>query len=822
MRVPVRWLRDYVSFDTPLDELAHRLTLAGIEVGAVERTGDWDRVFVGQITKIDRHPNADRLVLATVDYGKGTITVVTGAPNIKVGDRVPLALAGAELMDYHQTPPVKAKLRPGKIRGVESAGMVCSAAELGLGDDHAGILVLDDDAPVGAPLGEHLGEAVLELELTPNRSDCLSMLGVAREVAALTGGAYGEPEVAAPTSGEPAAESTSVEIADPDLCRRYVAGLVEGVKVGPSPNWLQERLTAAGVRPINNVVDVTNYVMLEYGQPMHAFDFDRIRDGRIVVRRARPGERIRTLDGADRELDADMLVIADAERAVAVAGVMGGEESEVSEATTRLLLESACFSATSVRRTSRALKLPSEAARRFEKGLPPELAVDALARAGQLLHELGAGSVRPGWVDAYPAPTAPRQVRLKMGELERLLGVRYPPAEVEETLTRLGFRVSIESDTLTVGVPYRRVDVGIAADVVEEVARVKGYDALPSTMLKGRAPAPTPPDSPWRREEQLRDVLVGCGLTEVIAYSLISEARLHRLRIGQATTPLAQAVDARLQPAVEPIRLVNPLSAELSVLRTSAFPQLIETVRNNLRWTDRDVRLFEIGRIYVRRPGDLPEERRVLTIATGAYESGATWGSRIETDFYLLKGIVEAAFLRLGVPQADWSSLDHPTFRRGHCAVVTAPAERGQPPVLLGVVGEVDLAVRRAFDVDEPLFLAGFDLDRLFPTIEDVQPFKPLPRFPAVYQDLALVLAETVAGEDVRRAIMRAGRPLVVAADLFDEYRGGRIGAGRRSLAYRITYQSPERTLNDREVAEAHERIEATLRRQFDAEIRGR
>ncbi len=822
MRVPVSWLREYVSFDTPIDDLAHRLTLAGVEVGAVERTGDWDKVYVGEITRIEPHPNADRLRLATVNYAIGTLTVVTGAPNIKVGDRVPFALPGAELVDFHQDPPRKAKLRPGKIRGVESAGMVCSAAELGLGDDHAGILVLPPDAPVGTPLAEYLGETVLELELTPNRSDCLALLGVAREVAALTRGAYREPTVEVPTSGRPAADSVRVEIADPDLCRRYSAALVENVRVGPSPKWLRDRLTAAGVRPINNVVDVTNYVMLEYGQPMHAFDFERIGGGRIVVRRARPGERIRTLDGVDRALDSEMLAIADAERPVAVAGVMGGEDGEVSEQTTRVLLESACFNPTSIRKTSRALRLPSEASRRFEKGLPPELTIPALARAAQLLHDLAGGAVAPGWVDAYPEPARPRSVDVPVVEFERLLGVRYAVEEIEEVLSRLGFGVRADGATIHVDVPYRRVDVGIPADVVEEVARVKGYDELPATQLRGAVPPPTPPDAAWRREDQLRDVLVGCGLTEVITYSMTSEARLDKLPIGQGTARLARELEARLMPGVEPLRIVNPLSAEMSVLRTSTFPSMLETIRDNLRWTDRDVRLFEIGRIYLRRDGDLPEERRVLTIGSGAYASGAGWGSRVEVDFFAVKGVVEAALDRIGVPHVDWAPLEHPLFRRGHAAAIVLPGGRGQEPALLGGLGEVALAVRRAFDLAEPVFLAGFDLDRVFDAIVGVQPFRSLARFPAVYQDLAIVLPESAPSEDVRRAIVRAGRPLVVAADLFDEYRGEGIGPGRRSLAYRITYQSPDRTLNDREVAETHARIEDALARQFQAQIRGR
>jgi phenylalanyl-tRNA synthetase beta chain len=825
MRVSLSWLREYVSVDGSIDDLAHRMTLAGIEVARVERTGgSWEKVYVGEIVALEPHPNADRLRLATVDYGQGSSTVVTGAPNIALGDRVPFALVGAELMDMHQDPPRPARLRPARIRGVESLGMVCSAAELGLGGDHAGILILDPSTPVGKPLAEVIGETVLVLELTPNRSDCLSILGVAQEVAALTSQPFGEPSVAIEAEGPPTAERVAIEIVDQDLCRRYSAAIVEGVSVGPSPRWLQDRLVAADVRPISNVVDVTNYVMLEYGQPLHAFDFAKLAGGRIVVRRARPGERLRTLDGADRALDPEMLVIADAERAVAVAGVMGGQDSEVSAATTTVLLESANFNPISVRRTSRALKLPSEASRRFEKGLPPELTVIALARAAQLLREVAGGQVGQGWADCYPVPAAPRSVTLPISEFERLLGRPYERGEVTAVLERLGFDVSWEGDDLQVVAPYRRVDVAIPADVVEEVARVQGYDALPTTALAGRLPDPTPADEPFRLEERLRDILVGCGLYEVITYPWLSEARLEKVSFGAHAAPLARELDARVLSEVEPIRIVNPLSTESELMRTTAVVHLLETVRDNLRWTDRDVQVFEIGRIYLRQPegGELPEERRVLTIATGGYRSGTEWGARRPIDFYDLKGVVERALDEFGLPRLEAQPLDHSLFRPGHAAALTLPGRRGQKPVLLGALGEVAARVRRSFDLDEPCFLAALDLSRVFAARAGLQPVKSLARYPAIYQDLALVLAEAVSSEQVRRVILRTGRPLAVEAALFDVYRGERIGAGKRSLAYRITYQSPDRTLTDREVAEAHARIEAALEREVGAQVRGR
>ena len=830
MRVSLKWLKEYLPVALPADELARRLTLAGVEVAAVEHVGGaFENVYVGEIVRLERHPNADRLQLASVEYGREPATVVTGAPNLKVGDRVPFALVGAELIDFHQDPPRPARLRPTRIRGVESAGMVCSAAELGLGDDHEGILILDPATPVGAPLAEVVGDTVLVLELTPNRSDCLSMLGVAQEVGALTGASPTPPAVRVEANGPPTAERVPIAVEDPQLCRRYSAAIADRLRVGPSPPWLQERLVAAGVRPINNVVDVTNYVMLEYGQPLHAFDLERIRGQRIVVRTARPGERLRTLDGVDRVLDPDVLVIADAEGPVGLAGVMGGEESEVSSATRAILLEAATFDQKSIRRTARRLKLPSEASRRFEKGLPTELTVLALERACQLLQELGGAALaaaRPevgrGWADCYPAPDPPPTVRTPYAEFERLLGVRYEPSEIVAVLTRLGFAVRAEADAVVVEVPFRRVDVGIPADVVEEVARIAGYDRLPTRRLAGMPPAPTPPDAPFKLEERLRDVLVGCGANEVIAYSLTSPALLDRLPTGQTGERLADEASARFLPEHEPMRLVNPLSSELSVLRTTSLASMLTAVRDNLRWNDRDVLLFELGRIYLDRGAELPEERRVATLGSGGFRSGGGWGERVAVDFYDVKGVVETALDHVGAEGITYAAIDHPAFRRGHCAAVVRGDRRNKESELIGLVGEVARSVARSFGIDEPVFLATLDLERVFRLMRAKKPVEPLARFPAVYQDLALVLADGVPAEDVRRAILRAGRPIARGATLFDVYRGERIGDGRRSLAYRITYQSPERTLTDREVAEAHRRIEDALGKQFGAEVRGR
>ncbi len=823
MKVPLNWLREYVSIPISPDELAKRLTIAGIAVDGIERTGGaWDRVFVGEIVALARHPNADRLQLATVNYGAESATVVTGAPNIAIGDRVPFALIGAELWDMHQDPPKLQILKSNKIRGIESAGMVCSSAELGLGSDHAGIMILGKDAPVGELLKDVIGDVVLSLELTPNRSDCLSMLGVAQEVSALIRSPLIDRAVSVEGDGSAATDRVSVEITEPELCTRYSAAIIEGVHIGESPPWMRERLIAAGVRPISNVVDITNYVMLEYGQPLHAFDLDQIVGKRIIVRRARPGEHLRTLDGVDRTLIADMLVIADAENAVGLAGVMGGDGTEVKPTTTTILLESATFNPTSIRRTSRGLKLPSEAARRFEKGLPVEMTIPALERAAGLMRDLTGGTVLNGWIDVQPRPSAPRTVDIPLSEFRRLLGVVFDPREISSILTALGFVTSVQNERVHVEVPYRRVDVSIPADVVEEVARVSGYDKLPTTILGGCVPDPPFTPTPWIIEERLRDILVGCGLSEVIMYSLISAARLEKVLVSENADSLAAEVDARFVPKVAPIRIVNPLSSEMAVLRTSTIPQAIETVRDNLRWMDRDVSIFEIGRIYLDRPDQLPEERRILTIATGGFRSGDALGSRVPFDFLDIKGHVEMSLDRIGIPSISFAPVTHQLFRGGHCAAVFGPPIKGNQRLLLGVLGEVAQKPRRAFGVDEPVFIALLDIARLMLARVDVSPIRPLARFPAVYQDLGVVLDESITSEDVRRAIMRAGKPLATGADLFDVYRGEALGPGKRSLAFRVTYQSRDRTLNDLDVAAAHDRIESAMRKDLGAAIRGR
>ena len=525
MLVSLKWLRSYVATDLPASDLAHRLTMAGLEVTAQHAVGGaWEGIYTSEVRQLEQHPNADRLLLATVDYGEGrSLQIVTGAPNLHEGAKVPLAVVGAQLWDNYADPPKQFRLKASRIRGVRSEGMVCSARELGLGDDASGILVLPPDTPVGLSLEEALGDVVLELDIKGPRADCLSMLGVARELAAITGADLQAPSAEIARREDTAQPPATVQIADPDLCSRYVAIVVRGVTVGESPGWMQERLNAAGLRPINNIVDITNYVMLEWGQPLHAFDLDTLRGQAIIVRRAEAGEQLITLDGAGRILTLEMLVIADAARPVALAGVMGGASTEVSAGTTAVLIESANFDPVSIRRTRRALTLPTEASRRFEKGLPPELPLPAAQRAAALMVELAGGTVVGEPVDAFPRPRQRAAVELRPYDLERLLGITYPPEQVTQTLHALGFEVAAlpgGEDGWLVTPPMHRTDVAIPADLVEEVARIIGYDAIPSTLLTGGTPLPER-DAPLYWEEAARQMLAAAGYDEIIAHTLI-------------------------------------------------------------------------------------------------------------------------------------------------------------------------------------------------------------------------------------------------------------------------------------------------------------
>ncbi len=800
MKTPLSWLKAYVDIDAEPRELAHRMTLAGVEAASVTTIGGaWEQIVVGRVTQVAPHPNADRLRLATVDTGAGEETVVCGAPNVAAGQKIAFARAGAQLIDAHTGKP--AALKPAKIRGVESTGMVCSERELGLSGEHEGILVLPDDAPVGAPLAQVLGDVVFDWAVTPNRPDCLSVLGIAREIAALTGRTV-RPDMSGryPEAGGPIERLTRVEVLDPDLCPRYIAAVVTGVTVRPSPGWMQDRLAAAGMRPINNIVDITNYVMLEYGQPLHAFDHDALAERRIVVRRACDGETIATIDGQTRRLSPGVLAICDATRPVAVAGVMGGADTEVGERTRNVLLESACFHHVSIRNTSRAMGLRSEASIRFEKGLSPELPLVAARRAVQLLVELAGGAAAEGMADVYPGRRPRQTVRLTTERTQRLLGAAVAAEEMARILTSLGFEVERDGpEALKVSPPYWRTDIAIQEDLIEEIVRVKGYDWAPTTTRAGELPA-YEPEPMLALKERARDVLAAAGMHEVMTYSLTGRGALADLSAE----------------ASEGLRLSNPMSADLEELRTSLRSGLLRTLAGNQRHQESGVRLFEAGRVYLPRREDLPDEREVLAGVLSGQRAELGWqAEQGELGFFDGKGVVEALWTALGV-QAAYEPATDPMLHPGRTARVTI----GGRPV--GVLGELHPGAAKAFDLlDRPVCYFELDLPSLLAALPagSVRRFQPLPRFPGVVRDLAIVVDASMPAQRVHEII--AGTPLVREATLFDVYQGDPIPAGKRSLAYRIVYQSPGKTLTSEEADRTQERLLQRLAKELGATLRG-
>jgi phenylalanyl-tRNA synthetase beta chain len=799
MKVSLNWLKDYVNISLSAKELAGRLTMSGNEVSKLDVVGgSWEHVFVGQVTALDKHPNADRLKLVTIDLGTERMTVVTGAPNMEVGQKVPFAKVGARLIDGH-TGQV-AELKPAKIRGVKSEGMACSEKELGISDNHQGIMILPADAPVGVPLSQYLGDTIYDIKVTPNRPDCLSVIGIAREVAALTSQATHIPEISYPEEGESIHSAISIEIADPDLCSRYCASLVTGVKIGPSPQWMQQRLIAGGMRPISNVVDITNYVMLEYGQPLHSFDYTQIKGKKIIVRRARDDESLFTLDGMERKLNREMLIIADEKYPIALAGVMGGADSEVIDPTTAILLESANFNNVSIRRTSIKLNLRSEASSRFEKGISPELAPIALRRATQLLLELAGGKAARGIADVYPGKKEKKPILLSKERVSRVLGLELSTERIQKVLESLGLscKLADTSGDLLVTIPYWRTDIRLPDDLVEEIARIIGYDEIPTTLLSSQIPQQVP--APLiSLKEQIRDLLVGCGMQEVITYSLVSQATLDKVDPQH-----------RMGPA---LRVANPMSLEQEYLRTSLRAGLLSTFASNEKHEKDSIKLFEVSRVYLHKANDLPEEREMLVGILGGPRLERSWLAGEDTiDFFDAKGILETVLNRLKV-KASFQLVEDQILLSGKTAEVIVKEQK------VGVVGEVHPKTATLFDIStQPIILFEIDLMKLQSLAGAVYRYRPIPRFPGNTRDIALIIDNSLAASRVQEII--ESFPLVDRVTLFDVYSGEQVPPGKKSLAFSIRYQSLERTLTDEEVNKAHQQIIDRLQRESGATLR--
>jgi len=793
MRFPLSWLRELVDFDLDLDVLCHGLTMAGLEVAGVENpaaslAGCGDRLVVGRLAEVARHPDADRLTVCQVEVGTEVAQIVCGAKNHHSGDRVAVALPGCNL-------PGGMKIRKAKLRGVASGGMLCSAKELGLATTSEGILILPETAEVGRPVVLALGldDPIIEIDLTPNRGDCLSLVGIAREVAAFApSGRLHLPEIAAVAGdGEP---PVTVTIDDDALCHRYTCRAVEGVTLGPSPAWMARRLEQVGVRPINNVVDVTNYVLFELGQPLHAFDLDRITGGEIRVRRAADGERITTLDGVDRPLDPERLVIADTSGPIALAGVMGGATTEVGEATRRLLIESASFDPVSVRRTAQALDLHSESSHRFERQVDRDGVIVALHRACQLLAEVAGGAVRGAAVDHYPGRRPAPVIQLDLDRTGRDLGIDVDATTATALLTPLGFAVAAAQDGVTVTVPSWRNDVERPADVVEEVARQYGYDRIPATYPRGGRPS-EPPAARDRLRRRLTDLTAALGYREAVTVAFTDEARADRLYL---------AAD---DPRRRWVRLTNPIAQDQAVMRTELIGDLLQVAAHNQHRGATALHLFEVAVVFGETGQmEAAEEEHVALVACGGRTGGSWQTPAEETDFFHLKGDVDGLLTALGVGEVVWRRSAEPFLHPGRGADLFVGDTR------LGWAGELHPDVAAAFDLTGSCLVAELDLEAVAGQLAEIQTFQAIPRFPAMERDLALLVPEAVEAA----VLVATGRDLggpVEAVTLFDYYQGAHVPAGMVSIGLRLRLRHGERTLTDAEA----DQVVADLLARLDA-----
>ncbi|MGI5940292.1 MAG: phenylalanine--tRNA ligase subunit beta [Thermoleophilia bacterium] len=806
MKAPLSWLREYVTIESSVDELASRLALTGTEVERVSQVGvaaedeNLSRFVVGKVCECSRHPNADRLSVCVVDVGEGEPrTIVCGASNVATGQTVAVVLPGGIMPDG-------TRIKEAKLRGVTSSGMIMSELELGLAGKSEGIMVLPDSWNAGDGLATHfpISDDVLEVEVTPNRPDCLSIRGLAREIAAISGVPFEERvETGYPTGDRSVHDDIGVVVADPHLCPRYMARVIRGVRVGPSPLWLKARIAHAGMRSVNNVVDVTNYVLWALGQPLHAFDLRTVRGGQIIVRRASAGETITTLDDEERILTEDMLVIADTERALVVAGVMGGLNSEVTDATTDILLEGATFFGPSVMRTSAALGLRSESSTRYEKGLDPEMVPAALDMACRLLVDVCGGVVSAGTVDER-APARPRTVlALRPDRVARTLGVAVPPDEMSGILTCLGCDVGESDDGFRVSVPSFRADLSREIDLIEEIARIYGLDRIPSTLPARRSGR----GGLNRRQtvlRQIEDLLVGAGLAQVITYSFEGEKWLKRLRLDPDDERRAAIV------------IANPLSIEQSRMRRMLLPGLLDTVRANQAVREYQVALFEVGRVFHPAQTVLPEEQTKVGIVVAGEGRADSWLSDEQSvDYYHVKGLVER--LEAGLRcRLRYSPATEPFLHPGKSAIVQTDDGR-----YVGWLGEVHPLVLQEYDLrPETVVAAELDLDALVAAASLVPEFVDLLAYPAVEQDLALVVDADVPASEVIEQIRIAGGELLADVAVFDLYQGAQVGEGKKSLALRLSFRSPERTLNDAEVNEVRAAILSAVGATLGAQLR--
>lgn len=798
MRISLNWLREFVDIDPNVDTLAHELTMLGLEIEAIEHLGaGLSHVVVGQIKTIEPHPDADKLVVCTTDVGQEQpLQIVCGATNMRVGDKVPTAVEGSTIAGGF-------KISRRKMRGVESQGMMCAADELGMGADHSGLLILPPETPVGSDALHLLGldDTVLEIEITPNRGDWAGMIGVARELAALHQTPLRLPEVTLQEGAQDASELSSVTIEAPELCPRYAGRIISGITIGPSPLWLRQRLLAAGQRPINNVVDVTNLVLLETCHPLHAFDFNTLHENRIVVRAAKHNETLATLDGQGRKLTPDMLVIADGDHPVALAGIMGGADSEVGENTTDIFLESAYFHPPSIRATARALGMNTEASQRFQRGADPEMAIWALDRGAALIQLVAGGSVAEGRLDEYPKPFQTKTLKLRYERTDLLLGVSVPPEQQRAILERLAFPVTHSDEaSCTVRIPSWRHDVSREADLIEEIARIHGYDNIPVSLppIRQTDTIFAPKERPLRN---LRNYLSNIGLTEIMCMSFSNPREIENAGLPE---------EARRQ-----VTLQNPLSENYSGMRTSLVPGVLSTIAANMRRGAADTALFEAGPVYIPLENeDLPEEGYRCAIALSGTLGGKHWSAPArKVDFYDLKGYAEALFDCLGV---TWQlePLESPAYHPRASARILLD---GKPA---GTMGETHPKVLRAFDIEQPVFLLELDIDPLLGASRSPALFTEPPTLPPSLRDLAVIVDKSIPAAELLETVRKAGGNLLSRVSIFDVYTGKQVPEDKKSVALSLVFQAVDRTLTDADTDKRCEKIIAQLRKAHGAELR--
>ena len=811
MKFTLSWLNQFIATDgLSAAQLADRLTMLGLEVDSLTPLfADLEAVVTARVKTVDKHPDADALTVCTVDAGGAEpIQVVCGAPNVRPGMVTAIALPGVRLPDG-------TKIKKSKMRGVVSAGMLCSARELGLSTDHRGLIELDGQLATGMPLVDALSlrDTVIEVDLTPNRADCASVRGIAREVGGFVQAAL-KPLVATVTPLTGRDTGFEVLIEEPDLCPRYTARKLTNVSIGPSPLWLQQRLHAVGMRPINVIVDITNYVMLESGQPLHAFDFDTLRGPRIVVRLPWANETsLTTLDGSVRQLDPEMLLICDAERPVAVAGVMGGLDTEITDATTTILLESACFNPISIRRTARKLGIPSEASYRFERGVDRNLADSALERAVNLIVELTGAQSDPDGIDVYPGKTEPLRLRLRTERVCNLLGMELSRDEIGQYLQRIEFQVKpLDESTLEVEVPSFRVDVEREVDLVEEVARLVGYNTIPASQPAIRMESPE--RDPLRAlRRQVAQVMTAQGFFEAINYSFIAEAHLASCRLAED------------DPRRKVTRLRNPLSEELGVMRSLLLPGLLDNVRRNINFQRPDIRLFETGKIFLQhQEGAQPEERLHLCAVISGHryaDAEPLYFAAQQADFFDIKGAAANLLASLRVAGAGTTSIFgfEPQQAQPYCDPAVAAVIRDGERVI-GSLGKVHPETLKAFSIKQPVYFLEMDLDLLLDVERKPQQFTALPRYPAVRRDISLVVPDAVPAGDLLRAIQSQQQKYLESVEIFDVYQGEPIQENHKSVAFSVTYRSATATLDDQSVDTVHDKIVNALMTEFNAHYR--